>query len=34
MVIAFGRIEAGREGFPMAQKLNDIGLSWIFLSDA
>ena len=33
MVITFWRIEAGRERFPMTQKLNDIMLSWIFLSD-
>jgi hypothetical protein len=34
MVIAFRRIEARREGFPVAQKLNDIGLSWVFQPDA
>jgi hypothetical protein len=33
VVIAFWRIEAGRESLPMIQKLNDIGLSWVFLSD-
>jgi hypothetical protein len=33
MVITFWRIEAGRERFPMTQKLNDIMLSGIFLSD-
>jgi hypothetical protein len=33
MVTAFWRIEAGREGFAVAQKLSDIGLSWVFRSD-
>jgi hypothetical protein len=33
MVTAFWRIEAGREGFAVAQKLSDIGLSWILKSD-
>jgi hypothetical protein len=33
MVTAFWRIEAGREGFAVAQKLSDIGLSWVFKSD-
>jgi hypothetical protein len=34
MVTAFWRIEAGRECFAVAQKLSDIGLSWVFLFDA
>lgn len=33
MVTAFCRIEAGREGFAVAQKLSDIGLSWVLKSD-
>jgi hypothetical protein len=33
VVIAFWRIEAGRERLPMMQKFNDIGLSGVFLSD-
>jgi hypothetical protein len=33
VVIAFWRIEAGREYLPMTQKLNDIRLSGVFLSD-
>jgi len=33
MMLTFGRIEAGRERLPMTQKLNDIRLSGVFLSD-
>jgi hypothetical protein len=33
MVTALLRIEAGREGVAVAQKLSDIGLSWVFKSD-
>jgi hypothetical protein len=33
VVIAFWRIEAGRKRLSMPQKLNDIGLSGVFLSD-